>query len=236
MTCRELVEIAPLYLSGELEGSELARVHGHLAECRNCAREMDQLRAMDAQVRESLAELPDASGIQKAVRRSIGQRRAAWWRLAGTAAAVIAVVALAQFGLKRSSPGARVVSDAFRDHQAEVIDHQPRRWRTNSAEIETLAARYGLADVSSLAPAGYRLEHAKMCGLDHQPALHLVFTNGSQELSVFVRARVWEENGLNTTAAGPLHAASFQNNRFAVIATGSSNADCMAVTKSAASL
>ena len=90
-------------------------------------------------------------------------------------------------------------------------------------EIEKLAARYQLPDVAGLAPQGYRLEHAKMCGLDGKPALHLVYTNGSQEFSVFVRARTGSEKALRQVSVGAEHLAGFGTDRLeAVVAGGSS--------------
>jgi anti-sigma factor RsiW len=226
MNCRDIAELAPLYLSGELRGSERDLFASHLAGCRSCASEMERQSAMDARVREALSEMPDASDVQSAVRVRIGGRRRGWWQVGAAAAAVVAVLGLVQFGIMRASPATRIVADAAQDHRAEVIEHQPRRWRTNAAEIASLAARYGLADVSVLTPPGYSLEHAKMCGLDRQPALHLVFTNGSQEMSVYVRARVWKQNGVHAGGSGSNYTASFQNDRFAVIATGDSSVEC----------
>ena len=39
MNCREIEEIAPLYLSGEMEEDRRAMFRAHLAQCRNCAAE-----------------------------------------------------------------------------------------------------------------------------------------------------------------------------------------------------
>jgi len=108
------------------------------------------------------------------------------------------------------------------------MEQQPRRWRTDPAEIEKLAARYGLSNVASLAPAGYRLEHAKMCGIGGKPALHLVYTDGGREFSVFIRARAGGDATLHAVRVGSEHLAAFQSDRVeAVIATGGSSGDCL---------
>jgi Putative zinc-finger len=224
MNCREIAEIAPLYLSGELEEEGRVSFEEHLASCRDCASDMEQQRANDARLREACSELPDASFAVNAARRRIHDRRPARWALIAAG-----VVIVAFFGYRVLQPE-RVYWDAATDHRLEVTKGQPRRWRTDPAEIEKLADRYQLANVARLAPAGYRLEHAKMCGLGGKPALHLVFTNGSQEMSVFVRTRMWGSNGMHESDK----LASFQNDRLAVIATGGSGEECAEFARAAA--
>jgi anti-sigma factor RsiW len=130
----------------------------------------------------------------------------------------------------------RLYADAALDHRQEVVEHQPRRWRTDPAEIEKLAARYQLRDVASLAPSGYRLEHAKMCGLDGKPALHLVYTNGVQEISLFVLSQTGRDRGISATGVGNVHLAAFQNDHVQLIATGGDSSDCLQFVRSAASV
>ncbi len=218
MNCREIEEFAPLYLSGEMEESQRLAFRAHLAQCRSCGVEMDLQIALDARLRDAGSmELPDARAIERSVHGRIVRQRA--WRF--TSAAAVALFA-AFLGYRALRPS-RVYADAALDHRLEVIEHQPRRWRSDPAEIEKLAARYELSDVSALAPAGYRLEHAKMCGLDGKPALHLVYTNGRQEISLFVRSQMGSDRGVHATGA----VASFDNDRMEIIATGGSSGECL---------
>jgi anti-sigma factor RsiW len=226
MNCREIEELAPLYLSGELEEDRKVQFHTHLAECRACAQQIQQQEAMDARLRKALcAGLPVGREIERSVGRQIARERSRRWMLA--AAVLIAAVV----GYRMLRPES-LYADAARDHRQEVTDRQPRHWRTDPAEIEKLAARYQLRDVVSLAPAGYRLEHAKMCGLDGKPALHLVYSNGVQEVSVFVLSQTGRERGISTTGV----LAAFQNDRIQIIATGGASADCLKFVRFAASV
>jgi anti-sigma factor RsiW len=233
MNCKEIEELAPLYLSGELEEDRKVLFHTHLAECRSCARQMEQQSAIDARLRKALcAGLPYAGELQWSVSRDIARERLRRWMLLAVAAAVLIGAVL---GYRTLRPE-KLYRDAALDHRLEVVEHQPRHWRTDRAEIDKLAARYQLHDVAALAPAGYRLEHAKMCGLDGQPALHLVFTNGVQEVSLFVRSRTGGGSGISSTGAGDLYLASFQNDRIQIIATGGASGDCLRFVRSAASV
>jgi anti-sigma factor RsiW len=229
--------LAPLYLSGELEEDRKVLFHTHLAECRSCAQQVQQQESMDARLRKALcAGLPDAGKLQRSVSRQIAQKRAEWWQLIAAVAAALLIAAVLRYGLYRPGPGARLFTEVTRDHQQEVTEHQPRHWRTDPVEVDKLAARYQLHDVTSLAPAGYRLEHAKMCGIDGQPALHLVYTNGVQEISLFVLLQTGRDRGISATGVGNVHLAAFQNERIRIIATGGAWGDCLQFVRVAASV
>jgi len=220
-------------LSGELEEDRKVLFHTHLAECRSCAQQMQQQAAMDARLRKALcAGLPYAGEIERSVWRQIAQERSQRWILAAAAAALLIAAVM---GFKMLRPE-RLYADAALDHRQEVVEHQPRHWRTDPAEIDKLAASYQLHDVAALAPAGYRLERAKMCRLDGRPALHLVYTNGSQEVSLFVRSRTGAERGISATGVGDVQLASFQNDRIQIIATGGAWGDCLQFVRVAASV
>jgi anti-sigma factor RsiW len=231
MNCRDIEELAPLYLSGELEEDRKVRFHTHFAECRSCASQMQQQEATDARLRKALcAGLPDAAQIQRSVWGQIARERSRRWMFLA-AAAVLLIAAVMGYRLLRPD---RLYADAALDHRQEVIQHQPRRWRTDPAEIEKLAARYELTDVAALAPAGYRLEHAKMCGIDGQPSLHLVYTNGIQEVSVFVRSGGGMEP-VSAHSVGSEHLARFRTARHeAVIVTDGPSGDCLQFARVAA--
>lgn len=224
MNCKEIEELAPLYLSGEMEEDRQVRFHTHLAECRSCAQQMEQQAAMDTRLRKALcAGLPDAGVLERSVSREIARERAGQWMLV----AIAAMLLIGTFWGYRMLRPERLYRDAALDHRQEVVEHQPRHWRTDPAEIGTLAARYDLADVAALSPAGYRLEHAKMCGIDGRPALHLVYTNGAQEVSVFVRQGGGSEP-IRAQSVGSERLARFRTARHeAVVVTAGSSGECL---------
>jgi anti-sigma factor RsiW len=227
MNCREIEEFAPLYLSEELEEGPRALVCAHLAQCRSCGVEMEGKRALDARIRRAVAtDLPDATAAERNVRARIGAERTRRFALMAAAAAIVVFAAI----LSYRQPVGHLYADAALDHRLEVMEHQPRHWRSDPAEIEKLAARYELHNVGVLAPAGYQLEHAKMCGIDGKAALHLVFTNGSQEVSVYIRPRsgTAKSNLLRTASVGSEQLAAIQTDRLeAVVVTAGSSTECL---------
>jgi hypothetical protein len=86
-------------------------------------------------------------------------------------------------------------ADAARDHRVEVVEHQRRTWLTDAAAIDALAVRQGLSApaAEAIAPAGYRLERGKLCRLGGRVFLHLVYSNGAREFSLYLRDRAPSE-------------------------------------------
>jgi hypothetical protein len=98
----------------------------------------------------------------------------------------------------------------------------------------------------SPAPVGYRLEHGKLCRLDGRPFLHLVYTDGANEVSVFLRqwdsepstgiARETVNNSvLYTVDIGPEHLGFFQTRQLtAVVVSDQSGKTALSVASSIA--
>ncbi len=234
MTCREVRGLAPLFLSGEMRGEARQRVAAHLAECPGCEREFEQQALVDARVARAVSrESPDTARIEQAVRRHIAYEpsRRRWM-----AAAVIAALA-GSYGLWRLVTPPEWCADAARDHRVEVVQRQPRRWRSDTAEIGTVAAQNGLTleQAASLAANGYRLERAKICGIDGQRMLHLVFTDGTRSYSVYVRPHPSAGAGVRVVRRGAEQVAGFETGRFqAIVVTDGPEAECEALARQAA--
>ena len=68
MTCDEIRNQAPLYLSGELPAPERAQFSRHLAACAACEHEIDAQAALDARLARTLrAETHDTSRVERRV-------------------------------------------------------------------------------------------------------------------------------------------------------------------------
>jgi anti-sigma factor RsiW len=226
MNCDDVRNLAPLYLSGEMEGELRQGFSAHLAACPVCERELEQQAGIDARILEAVeGNMPDSSRIEQLVRRQLFLRAFPWRRLTAAAAAAAAFV-LGWFSLS-SAPG--WYAEAARDHQTEVVEKHPRHWRTDPAEIALLAASVGLSDAqaASLAPPGYRLEHAKICSLRGRRVLHLVFSRGTTEYSVYLVPHRRLGQGGKVRNSGQERVAGFESRSLAglVVTTGSA-AEC----------
>jgi anti-sigma factor RsiW len=228
MTCNEVRERAPLYLSGELTGEERARFSAHLAVCANCEADLEAQSLVDSRIASALrGELPDTTGIESRVRREISRPR---WIPVGAIAAGLAIAAAGVYGLLRPAPAPPWYAAAARDHRAEVIEGQSRRWRTEPAEVLSTAR------AQALAAPGYELERAKMCGLSGERMLHLVFRNGDRRYSVFVGPHEGARKPLSQARSGGEEVAGFETGslRAAVVTEGAAS-ECEKLARIAAS-
>jgi hypothetical protein len=150
-------------------------------------------RELDTLLREACERDPvDTVALERSIRARLRRRIVALQWMAAAAAIV-----LIAWGVSYRFRAPGVFEQAARDHRVEVVEHGPRHWRTDSAAIDSVASRFGFSaeQAARLAPAGYRLEHAKICGLDGKPALHLVYSGdvysgddsaGLREFSVYI--------------------------------------------------
>jgi hypothetical protein len=237
--CIEIGMRAPLYLSGEMDAEEQKAFEGHIAKCSICAAKIAADGNLDATLRSALGSFePDTGRLEQHLLLKIaadGRRRRQTW-----AGAIVATVALLAGGMLawarwRSPP--QPYSDAARDHRIEVIDGQPRRWRSSDLELAELAAVYGLQreQVKALAAGGYRIERAKICGIYHQRMLHLVFSNGTRRYSIFVSPHLGPAETVRTIRRGAEQVARFETGHFlGLVVSDGSAAECAELARAAA--
>lgn len=202
MNCRDIMRLAPLYITSELEGELAADCDRHLRTCPSCIEEVERQARLDARLREViLAQETDVAEVNRRVRDLIAAeakghrlpplrpRRRRWAALAMGLAAALALGVASYESLRTHVP--RIYADAATDHRLEVNQLQPRPWLTDPRQIVALAEQQGItpAAVQAVASGGYRLVRGKLCFLDHRIFLHLVWTDGSSEFSLYLRQR-----------------------------------------------
>jgi hypothetical protein len=195
MNCSQSERVTEAYLSGEIDEPAWRT---HLDGCPECAAKLKTESDFDHLIRhavtsERLQTRQLEAHVRAAMRESVAPVRRsilASWRY-GLAAAValffivIATVGYAKGRIERTA----VCIDAADDHQEEVVAKSPRRWRTDNAEVQALAQRIvGDASVPDrIVPAGYHLVGARVCLLHGKRYMHLDYSDGSSEISLFVR-------------------------------------------------
>jgi anti-sigma factor RsiW len=262
MNCNDIRELAPLYVCGELDAARAAEFDAHLKNCSSCMHEIEQQSQMDARLRRALlAEDLDVTHVNRRVRELMAAEpampsvtanagpvlvpkastasRRVWLRPAMGIAAAFVLAAAGYLLL----PGkfSRVYADAAEDHQGEVIDHSPRRWFVDPAQIAAVEKHFGLSiDIPQELAGGYHLEHAKICQLDGKLYVHAVYTDGTHEFSLFLRPRDGERltgtvrgianrRLLHASMSGEEHLASFKTSRLlAVVATNQDSSTSIA--------
>jgi hypothetical protein len=188
--------------------------------------------AFDARLAAAFAAEPaETASIVFVVRRRIEVDRVRRWGMLAAAAALVGALGLGYEARKNEMTSATLLA-AERDHRVEVAENKPRKWRVGDADIEEASAGFELHpdQIRSLAPAGYRFEHAKICGLAGSPALHAVFTDeAGQPVSVYVR----KSDGVQFEASAG--SAAEQAGKWMVIAVSpGKRADCERIAAMAA--
>ncbi len=190
MKCAEFSELAGYQQGDEMEAATLMAFHQHRDNCAECASLFEATLALDESLRrELLDETPDPAALLGRVRTRIQQDTRAplrWLPIAAAALLTLGAGAAWRITRPMNNP---LISAAVRDHNLEVKANSPRRWRLSIPAMQSLLEQYevGWSDVQALLPVGFILERAKECKIDGQPALHLVFTDGSRAVSVFFR-------------------------------------------------
>jgi hypothetical protein len=158
---------------------------------------------LDTRLREAVcAEAIDTASLERAIRAQIRWPHAAWYVAAATvAAATVAALVLLSFFANRVPAGFR---DAARDHRLEVVERRPRRWQPTAWEGEPAV------------PAHYRLEHSKICRIEDHAVMHLVYTDGSHEVSVYIGTAASGDADV-----GGQHVTSFRTARMSGLVVGS---------------
>jgi anti-sigma factor RsiW len=226
MNCTEFAEWTGPWLSGEIEPAERAAFEAHRATCAACKDDLARTIASDEWVRRTAeADMPDPAAVLHRTRLAMARRTAVRRWLAAAAAVVLALGSAAY--IRSSSDPARIFVAAARDHKTEVMQGKPRRWRTSDAEIDLLLRQYQLSptELAQLMPAGFQVEKAKQCGVDGTPALHLVLSDGSRSMSIYV-----EPQGSRITAGTEnmdgVEVASFRGQKISGIVVAASPELC----------
>ncbi|MEO8726955.1 MAG: hypothetical protein ABI383_12645 [Acidobacteriaceae bacterium] len=212
MECREFEALEPAYpnlQSGPEQGTELAehdkrRLEAHLLECSACARAYQMRIALDDLLRDAVVhrEVKEDRVIAEVRTRIASQRprnmqtpgrgRGRGWVLAWASAVVMGMLLLiaGAYLLQRPAP-ADLFTDAVADHFQEVTQHSPVEWTSDRVVMRKLLQDWvgdpAIAD--ALTPPGFHLSRIRICELMNRNYLHLVYANGAQELSVFLRRR-----------------------------------------------
>jgi len=242
MNCSDISELAPLYLTGELEPARAEAFAGHVGECAPCRQEIAQQAAFDQQLRSNvLSEDIDSRSVDRRVRdRIVAGRRTSRRRLIA-ASGIAAVVLIGIVGYRTISASREKVFDsaAARDHRLELVDLQPRTWFADRLSIERLAERQGLpVSVAAFAPAGYRLAKGKLCLLNGQVFLHLFYTNDAGNFSLFLRHPADAvAAGIHTATFNAEQVAGFEHDQLTALVVSEQPSDEVArLAKSAASV
>jgi len=194
MNCTYSEQVTDAYLSGEIEGPEWRT---HLTGCPECAAKLAAESDFDLVIKHAVnEERLHTRQLEAHVRNAI--RNSTPWnspvmmlvRYSVAATLIFAVLLVATFGYAKGRMDlSATCADAADDHQEEVIGKAPRKWRTDDKDLQSLSQRM-VGDTGVLervAPTGYHLVGARVCVLHGKRYMHVQYSDGMNQLSLFVR-------------------------------------------------
>lgn len=247
MTCSDIPELAPLWFTQELDQVRARAFSEHLSACGACRQELAEQAAFNELLRKSVQSDPvDSTTIDQRVRAAmqsqprVQPQTSTRWILAaaGIAALLLMAVAANWSGLS-SRPNPAWAAAVF-DHRLEIVQRQPREWFSDPAMLQKIAARQHLpvTVVSAFMPAGYRLVHGKICFVDGDLYLHLVYENAAGSFSLYLRRlESDQESQIRSGVFGREAVAGFQHHQLAaMIVTDDSRDTALRMAHSAAAV
>lgn len=196
MNCTYSEQISDAYLSGEIEGPEWRT---HLGTCPECAAKLRAELDFDLIIKHAVnEERLHTRQLEAHVRNAI--RNSSPWkssvmvlvRYSVAATVIFATLLVATFGYAKGRMDlSATCGDAVDDHREEVIGRAPRKWKVDDKDVQALAQRLvGDPKVPErVAPAGYHLVGARVCVLHGKRYMHLDYSDGINQVSLFLRHR-----------------------------------------------
>lgn len=226
MNCPNYEKVTEAYLLGEIDSPEW---RSHLDRCPSCAAKLESESDFDLIIKHAVnEERLQTRQLEAHVRSAIRQQKSRWVpplfgviRYAAAAVIVFGTLALATFGYAKGKMDlSATCADAVDDHQQEIVGKAPLKWRSNPQEVEALSKRI-VGDPSvpdRITPAGYHLVGARICILHGKNYMHLDFSDGSNEISLFVRHR---DNSLSSRVLSWFNPTSEAFERVETLTVGS---------------
>lgn len=233
MNCSDILELAPLWFTRELDRNRAHEFSQHLAVCGACRQELAEQAAFDELLRTAAQrDAVDSTAVVQHVRGAMqAQPRAAQirkrWILAAAGIAALLIFGIAGYQSAFSLPNPAWASAAF-DHRLEIVQRQPREWFSDAAVLRKIAAQQKLPAgvVSAFMPAGYHLARGKLCFVNGQLYLHLVYENQAGAFSLYLRRiDTKQESQVRSGVFGREAVAGFQRHELAAMIVSNDSRD-----------
>lgn len=197
MRCHEAEGLLAPQVSESLDAATQRELAVHLDSCAACRARLQQEYELDRLVMSAVSQAtPRTHELVARIEHALdsGRPRRPFflqWRWPAFAGAAVLVLLSALTISRFTAPNSMhlLCQDAVDDHRSEVVLREPRKWRTSSSEINDLVRRTVPSVQVPDKLADFSLQKARLCGLLDADALHLVYGNGSQQVSVFLMLR-----------------------------------------------
>ena len=165
-SCKYFRSLADEYIEGELTAAEMRELEAHIAECEECRKELEELRALKEAIKSAEKEMPAElhsrimSSIEAEPKKTI-RRKVAFFRSAAISAACVmlclsATLAITMIPMWRSGSGAGTPNDPQYSHDNTIAEECITEMKSESAlskpTDENIEAEQTYASVEDPAP------------------------------------------------------------------------------------
>jgi Putative zinc-finger len=197
MNCDTVLDVLPLYLSGELGGADLADLEEHLQQCRQCAMAVNADRELDDALRTAILE--QTSDVSAVLSRVHEHMAAPWWartphlfspRVAVAAGIIIAMVLISVPVIYLQQARKNLASEAAGDHYSDLVLQRHPDWEQTPAQVALFMQQQFPQKqqlLGAITPEGASFEKVRLCNVAGRQYAHFVFRTGTAETSVFLR-------------------------------------------------
>jgi hypothetical protein len=245
LNCEAVHSALPAYLAGELPPEVHYAVDTHLGACAACAAREAEERELNHVLRTAMPEDPAAAArlegtvrdridhpvSQEAPQRALRPGFWRWkmnWALSSAFAVLLLATALYLPQILKIRNAHLMCREAVEDHQQEVIEGAPRKWRVTDADVQALVTRLG-ESVPPKKIGRLTFERARICTLGGQNFIHAVYSSGRTEYSVFIApvekastAQVMPANLVRAERISNTAVAEYHSNAHTLIVAGDS--------------
>lgn len=187
LDCQHVREVMDSYLSGELSVETNHRFLRHVAECRDCAGELQRRRRLRALLSETHALAVDAERVRARIAHAVDREQRSWQRVARLGAAAATIVAAAAVAYWAGRPvDAAAYDDSAGDHIACALTYPADTVYDPDRAARNLAPPFEhIADAVGRSHGAYHVIDAHMCPYKGRNYAHVVIRGDGQTLSLF---------------------------------------------------
>ena len=199
MTCREAKRLTGAYADGQLDPAASLEIEAHLAECRDCAAEIQGHRALRSAIAGAALHYDAPKHLQARVRASIRRqaevpapgRLFAWrWLAAAVPAASLAALAWAFVAISRTpSPEELLNQEIVSAHVRSLMGSHLTDFPSSDQHTvkPAFSGRIDFSpDVRDLSGEGFPLLGGRLDYLDRRPAAAIVYQRRKHFINLFV--------------------------------------------------